>query len=95
MKRFTFFSSIANWFCPFFTEHADISYTADKLDNSRFMQFLLDNGPFCDSDKYSFVLAMASIIDKLPDSMREMLGSGDAIGHARSEEHTSELQSRI
>lgn len=85
MKRFTFFSSIANWFCPFFTEHADISYTADKLDNSRFMQFLLDNGPFCDSDKYSFVLAMASIIDKLPDSMREMLGSGDAIGHAVSD----------
>ncbi|MFA4046821.1 tetratricopeptide repeat protein [Prevotella sp. PCHR] len=85
MKRFTFFSSIANWFYPFFTEHADISYTTDKLDNSRFMQILLDNGPFCDSDKYSFVLAMSSVIDKLPENMREMLGSGDALGHTVSD----------
>lgn len=85
MKRFTFFRSIANWFYPFFINHADISYTADKLDNNRFIQLLLDNGPFCDSDKYSFVLAMSSIIDKLPENMREMLGSGEALGHTVSD----------
>lgn len=85
MKRFTFFSSIANWFYPFFIEHSDISYTTDKLNNNRFMQLLLENGPFCDSDKYSFVLAMSSIIDRLPENMREMMGSGDALGHAVSD----------
>lgn len=84
MKRFTFFSSIANWFCPFFMEHADISYTIDKIGNNSFMQLLLENGPFCDSDKYSFVLALSSIIDKIPENMREMLGSGDALGQTVS-----------
>jgi len=85
MKRFTFFSSMANWFYPFFIKHADIAYTADKLGDSRFMLTLLENGPFCDSDKYSFVLAMSSIIDKIPANMREMLGSGDALGPAVSD----------
>lgn len=85
MKRFTFFNNIANWFCPFYTDHADISYVSGKLGSSNFINALLDNGPFCDSDKYSFVLAMSSIIDKLPDNMREMLGSGEALGHVVSD----------
>lgn len=85
MKRFTFFSSIANWFYPFFIDHADISYIVDKIGNNNFMKVLLDNGPFCDSDKYSFVLAISSIIDKLPENMREMIGNSDALGPAVSD----------
>ncbi|MBR5656367.1 MAG: tetratricopeptide repeat protein [Prevotella sp.] len=80
MKRFSFFYTLSNWFIPFYLDHPGISQARRELKRSRFLQILLDSGPFCDSDKYSFTLAMTSVIDKIPANMREMLDNREAIG---------------
>ena len=80
MKRFSFFYTLSNWFIPFYLDHPGISQVNEKLKGSRFLQILLESGPFCDSDKYSFALAMTSVIDKIPANMREMLDNREAIG---------------
>ena len=53
------------------------------------MQSILENGPFCDSDKYSFALGLFSIIDQLPDKIKEMLGNREAFGATVSDEEKS------
>ncbi len=80
MKRFPFFYNLANWFCPFYPEHPEIAGAMDKLEGTSLVENILENGPFCDSDKYSFTLAISSIISKLPKDMREMLNSTEALG---------------
>lgn len=86
MKRFPFFYNVANWFCPFYIEHPEISGTADKLKGTPLLANILSNGPFCDSDKYSFTLAISSVINHLPDSMREMFNTQEAFGQVVSDE---------
>ncbi|EFZ35920.1 tetratricopeptide repeat protein [Hoylesella oralis ATCC 33269] len=80
MKRFSFFYQISNWFSPFYTDHPGLRHVNDKLGESKFMKVLLDNGPFCDSDKYSFALAMSTVIDRIPENMREMLNTTEIMG---------------
>ncbi len=82
MKRFSFFYSISNWFVPFSVEHPELQHVMEKMKGTRFLEILLENGPFCDSDKYSFALAMTSIVDKLPANMKEMLNSQEMVGPA-------------
>lgn len=86
MKRFPFFYTAANWFCPFFIEHPGITETADKLKDTPLLSTILENGPFCDSDKYSFTLAVASVISHLPTGMREMFNSKEVLGQTISNE---------
>lgn len=86
MKRFPFFYNVANWFCPFYIEHPEISQTAGNLKDTLLLINILKNGPFCDSDKYSFTLAVASVISRLPDNMKEMLNTPEALGPAVSHE---------
>ena len=83
MKRFRFFYQLSNWFCPFNSEHPELRALADKLRGSNFLDTLLQNGPFCDSDKYSFAFAMASVFDRLPANVRNMVGNGEALGATR------------
>ena len=85
MKRFPFFYQLSNWFCPFYTDHPGLRHVNEKLGGSKFMSVLLDNGPFCDSDKYSFALAMSTVIDRIPENMREMLNTTEMIGPAMEE----------
>ena len=86
MKRFAFFTTLSNWFVPFYEDHPELRQVNDKLGGNKFMQLLLESGPFCDSDKYSFALALSSIIDKIPQNMREMLNSQDILGTSVSME---------
>lgn len=78
MKRFPFFNDICNWFMPFYAEHPDIEPTFSKFKNNRFLQQSMINGPFCNSDKYSLMLAFSQVIDRLPQHLREMLDRGEA-----------------
>lgn len=80
MKRFPFFYTPANWFMPFFRQHPDISTSASKVKNTKLLELLVQNGMFCESDKYSFAIALSSIIDKLPPAMVEMLNTGESLG---------------
>lgn len=75
MKRFTFFYKLSNWFCPYYPQHPQIASAISKIGNDNPLTTILSNGIFCDSDKYSFVLGLASIIDKLPANIHEMMGN--------------------
>ena len=89
MKRFPFFYRISNWFAPFDLHHPEIQSSVEKLSNNTLLRNLFDAGPFCDSDKYSFTLAMKSVIDKIPENMRGMLDSSDALGPVMAPEETN------
>ena len=80
MKRFPFFYKLCNWFMPFHDEHPDLKNIKMKLGESVFLKLLFERGPFCDSDKYSFALAMSQVIDRIPPNMREMLDNEEALG---------------
>ena len=73
MKRFSFFFQTANWFAPFDVNHPAIKHVMGSGKQTAFIQALLKSGPFCDSDKYSFVLAMSNVFDRLPDNIKEMM----------------------
>lgn len=78
MKRFGFFYTLCNWFTPFYKQHPGLSHLSDDMLNASFMDAIFKSGPFCDSDKYSFVLGLSSIYNRLPQNIREMLNNGGA-----------------
>ena len=88
MKRFPFFQEICNWFVPFYIDHPDISEAVAKFGGSKFLTKMLLNGPFCDSDKYSFTLAFSQVLGQIPQSMRQMLERGEAQLHEVPEEES-------
>ena len=77
MKRFPFFTELANWFVPFYPDHPSITEALGKFKNSRFLQKMLNGGPFCNSDKYSFLLAFSQVINSIPAQVREMMDRGE------------------
>lgn len=77
MKGFPFFQEMVNWFVPFYADHPDIGSVASAIDNSRFLRALMESGPFCNSDKYSFLLAYSQVMQRLSPSLRELLDEGD------------------
>ncbi len=78
MKRFPFFDNVSNWLLPFSAEHpAIIDIYANKKDRE-LAKMVVDCGMFCDSDKYSFLLAFQQTIGRLPANIREMLATGQA-----------------
>ena len=89
MKRFPFFNTVANWFLPFFMQHPVVSEILDNVRGKKFIKTLLANGPFCDSDKYSFLLAYQTAVSRMPASMLDMMDHGEAMvagGEITSEE---------
>lgn len=81
MKRFPFFNEMVNWFVPFYLDHPDVSTAVRKFRNNRFLSGLLKSGPFCNSDKYSFLLAFEQVINQIPENLREMMEQGEAAIH--------------
>lgn len=78
MKRFSFFYQLSNWFAPFSLQHPDVASVVNG-DSGELIRKTIVNGPFCDSDRYSFVFALSAVAAKLPDNMREMMMSGKGI----------------
>lgn len=89
MKRFPFFYQTANWFCPFYSQHPALNSVLDNIGNSAFIDNLLSHGPFCDSDKYSFVLAMSQIVTRLPENIREMMGNSSVFEIQNADQDTT------
>lgn len=79
MKGFPFFQELTNWFVPFYADHPEVGTAAAALDNSRFLQKMMKSGPFCNSDKYSFLFAFSQVMARIPQSMRELLDNGSGI----------------
>ena len=78
MKRFSFFQEICNWFVPFYIDHPGIVDAAAKFQKNAFMRSLMMTGPFCHSDKYSFVLAFNQVMDHFPKNLMDMMERGEA-----------------
>ncbi len=78
MKRFPFFNDLSNWFVPFYSSHPAISEIWQNSKGNKLLQAITMMGAFCDSDKYSFVLAFEQVLSKLPPSMLQMIDSGEA-----------------
>lgn len=78
MKRFPFFYDISNWLVPFYVDHPDIKHFLSKLKENKFLEKMMQTGPFCDSDKYSFIIAFQQVIERIPEGMRKMLEKGEA-----------------
>ena len=79
MKRFPFFNTVAHWFLPFFFQHPAVDGVLDHVRGKKFLLSLLANGPFCDSDKYSFLLAYQTAVSRMPESLLEMMDRGEAM----------------
>ena len=78
MKRFSFFNELSNWFVPFYVQHPAVSELIDKSGMNRFLRVMTEKGPFCNSDKYSFVFAFQQVVNRIPQNMRDMLEKGEA-----------------
>lgn len=77
MKRFSFFNQLYNWLIPYTPTHPDLGILPEELRNSGFLDKLFKEGPFCDSDKYSFSIALSSVYQRLPPEVRKVLLSGE------------------
>lgn len=78
MKRFPFFSEASNWLLPFYPDHTAISKIWNGKKSRKILQAITEISAFCNSDKYSFVLAFEQVMNQLPDSMRKMVEEGEA-----------------
>ena len=78
MKRFVFFNELSNWFMPFYLNHSAVSDVLGKTGMDHFFRVMVEKGPFCNSDKYSFVFAFQQVISQIPQNMRGMLERGEA-----------------
>lgn len=76
MKRFPFFQQLSNWFLPYTSHHPLVLETMKSV-KSKFLEKFVDTGVFCNSDKYSLVFAYQQVVDRLPQSVREMMEHGD------------------
>ncbi len=79
MKSFSFFYRLSNWFTPFSFNHPEVASLVDKIGESKFIKELMNNGPFCNSDKYSFALSLSQVITSLPCLHLKMYSSTPSI----------------
>ena len=78
MKRYPFFYDISNWFVPFYPHHPLISNIWFNTKGGKFLQTVTQGGAFCDSDRYSFVLAFSQVMEHMPKQMFEIVEKGEA-----------------
>lgn len=74
MKHYSFFYNMVNWFYPFISNHPDLQLVIDKQIGARMIRFV-ENCPFCNSDKYSYALAMATLYQNIPDEIKQIMNS--------------------
>lgn len=67
LKAFPFFFNVANWFMPFHTSHSTVAALGINADVVS--ELIAASSFMCDSDKYSFILAISS----MPEQQREMM----------------------
>lgn len=69
LKSFPFFNDVANWFVPFTPRHSSIFRVFAGNNGSMLLSMVDRTGAFCDSDKFSFALSVAT----MPDQHRSMM----------------------
>lgn len=87
MKRFPFFYDISNWLMPFYMQHPDIAHFVRRIEGNKFVEKMVKSTPFCNSDKYSFIIAFQQVVDRIPENLKNMLNQGEAsVGYEIAEE---------
>ncbi len=63
LKGYRFFNETAHWFYPFTTDDPALKSMKEMMgnENGRFIRALLNNSPFCNSDKFSLCLLTNSL----------------------------------
>ncbi len=80
MKRFDFFREVAHWFLPFFVDHPQLRTFKEACGKHPFLQEVVTNGEFCNSDKYSIALGFEQFLKVMPaDAVRAMDEGGAAL----------------
>lgn len=80
MKSFGFFHTLSHWFMPFSLDVPALRPIFDKLEGSEaFLHRIQANAPFCDNDKYSFVLALNLTIGQM-GQLKQILKSDVVFG---------------
>lgn len=77
IKQNPFFNIAMNWLCPFYLDHPQLPRIDNETDNS-ILRKLIVRTPFCESDKYSFMLSMNQALATIPDDMKQMIIQGEA-----------------
>lgn len=78
MKRFPFFSEASNWLLPFYPDHPAVSKIWNVKKNRNMLRSITEVSAFCNSDKYSFVLAFEQVVNQLPPSVQKLIDEGEA-----------------
>ncbi len=86
-KRFSFFYTLVNWFMPFYAEHPQIASLNMGNVSKEAIGTLINSQPFCNSDKYSFLLAFSAVSSHLPKEVMEVMARGETIA--------SEMKSKL
>lgn len=76
MKNYPFFSTLSNWFLPFYTDHPDLEEIPPVA--KKIIKIMSAGQQICESDKYSLALTfkhtslrIAKSIDSLPENFSE------------------------
>ncbi len=78
MKRFPFFYKMSAWFLPFDANHPALYDSGhDELRSLLLRQ--LKHMPFCEGDKFSFALALDTVLERLPKNLKEMMKNGGSL----------------
>ncbi len=94
LKSFPFFNSISNWFLPFHADHSEVVKAMQGMTGS-LGELLNDLPVLCNSDKYSFALAMSRIPDAQRDMLIKQFEAGQInMAEMRNSELTPELKTR-
>lgn len=67
LKQFPFFGKISNWFLPFFKSHSLLHTPASQAlgdSGAAILDMLEADGIMCDSDRYSFLLALQTMTEQ-------------------------------
>lgn len=91
LKSFPFFSSVSNWFLPFYLDNTSVSSLLG--DSAGDIGELINLSPMmCDSDKYSILLSL----ERIPSSQRRMMLQQFKVnGVNLAELHNSELNPEL
>ena len=77
MKRYPFFYKLINWFVPFDIKHPDLGESILGDEGLQAMTKVFSTPTLCNSDKYSFLFALKTVLPTLPEDIRKAMGAGE------------------
>ncbi len=88
LKSYSFFNNMSNWFMPFNIDHPSLNDALSEMkDISSQMKKLFLHAPFCNSDKYSFIIMLSRTgnagINMISQNLSSEMSSDDFKEHIK------------